>query len=83
MDSKLRGAFVPVVLSILALIVWLSFILAYALLWSGRFSLFQDFIVAIVSFLVTGLLVSLMWVIWAFKVAKWGNLSLPFPEATF
>jgi cation transporter-like permease len=56
--------FAPIVGSILAAIAWAVFILVYALFWSGRFNYFQDFIVTIVSLLVVGLLIALMWVVW-------------------
>ena len=50
--------------SIVGVIAWAVFILLYALFWSGRFSIFQDIIVTIVSLLITGLLIALMWVVW-------------------
>jgi len=70
MDPKFHRPFVPIVLSILGLVAWLLFILVYALWWSNSFSLFQNIIVTIVSLLVTGLLLGLIWVVWGFKFAK-------------
>ncbi|MDV3292893.1 MAG: hypothetical protein LYZ70_01320 [Nitrososphaerales archaeon] len=55
---------VPIVVSILAVIAWLLFILLYALYWSNGFSLFQNVIVTIVSLMITALLVGLMWTVW-------------------
>lgn len=60
----------PIVVSFLAVVVWLVFILLFALYWSTGFSLFQDVIVTIVSLLVMGVLVSLMWVVWGMRLAK-------------
>jgi hypothetical protein len=54
----------PIALSIIGVIAWLVFILLYALYWSGGYSLFQNIIVTIVSFLIAGLLIGLMWVPW-------------------
>ena len=54
----------PIVLSILGIIAWLIFILLYALYWSVGFDLFQNVIVTIVSFLVDGLLIGLVWMPW-------------------
>jgi hypothetical protein len=54
----------PIVLSILGLIVWLVFILLYALYWSNGFSIFQNIIVTIVSLAIAGLLIGLMWMPW-------------------
>ena len=62
--------FAPIVLSFLAVVAWLVFILLFALYWSTGFSLFQDVIVTIVSLLVMGLLVGLMWVVWGMRFAK-------------
>ncbi len=62
-----RGPLAPIVASILGAIAWLVFILAYTLLWSGRFSLFQNIVVTLASLLVVGLLIGLMWVVWGFR----------------
>jgi membrane associated rhomboid family serine protease len=54
----------PVYISILGIIVWLVFILFYALYWSSGFSLFQNVIVTVVSLAIAGLLIGLMWMVW-------------------
>jgi len=54
----------PIVLSIIGVVVWLVFILLYALYWSNGFSLFQNVIVTIVSLAIAGLLIGLMWLPW-------------------
>ena len=54
----------PVALSIVGVIAWLVFILIYALYWSSGFSLFQNIIVTVVSFLLAGLVIALMWMPW-------------------
>ena len=59
-----------IVLSILALAVWLVFILLYALFWSTHYSLFQNIIVTIVSLLLVGLVVALIWIVWGMRFAK-------------
>ena len=61
---KYEGSIAPIVFSILGVIVWLVFILLYALYWSKGFSLFQNVIVTIVSLAIAGLLIGLMWVVW-------------------
>jgi hypothetical protein len=60
---KYEGPVAPVVASILAVMAWAVFILLYALYWSNGFSLFQNVIVTIVSLVITGLLIGLMWVL--------------------
>jgi hypothetical protein len=69
-DWKGRMPFAPIVVSFLAVVVWLVFILLFALYWSTGFNLFQDVIVTIVSLLVMGLLVGLVWVVWGMRFAK-------------
>jgi hypothetical protein len=69
-DWKGRMPFAPIILSFLAVAVWLIFILLYALYWSTGFSWFQNIIVTIVSLLIMGLSVGLMWVVWGMKLAK-------------
>jgi len=54
----------PIVVSILAIVAWLVFILLFALYWSNGFSTFQNVIVTIVSLTITGMLIGLMWVVW-------------------
>lgn len=59
----------PIVVSILAIVVWLVFILLFALYWSNGFSTFQNVIVTIVSLVITGMLIGLMWVVWGSRRA--------------
>jgi hypothetical protein len=54
----------PIALSIVGVVAWLVFILFYALYWSAGFSLFQNIIVTVVSFLIAGLIIGLMWMPW-------------------
>ena len=66
------GLFVPIVISIVGILVWLIFILLFALFWSKDYSLFQDIVVFIVSLCMTGLLLGLMWIIWGRnKIQRW------------
>lgn len=62
-NQRYEGPVAPVAASILAVIAWAVFILLYALFWSTNFSLFQNVIVTIVSLMITGLLIGLMWVL--------------------
>jgi len=52
------------VASMVGVLVWLIFILLFALYWSEGFSLFQDIVVFIVSAGVMGLVIGIMWIIW-------------------
>ena len=63
-SGKYEGPIAPIVLSIIGVIAWLVFILLYALDWSSGYSLFQNIIVTVVSFLIAGLLIGLMWMPW-------------------
>ena len=62
--------FVPIIISFLAVAVWLVFILVYALYWSTGFSWFQNIIVTIVSLALMGLVVGMMWMVWGMRLAK-------------
>jgi hypothetical protein len=53
-----------IVASMVGLLVWLVFILLFALYWSESFNLFQNIVVFVVSLCITGLLIGLMWIIW-------------------
>jgi hypothetical protein len=59
-----EGPIAPIALSIVGVIGWLVFILFYALDWSSGYSLFQNIIVTIVSLLIAGLIIGLMWMPW-------------------
>ncbi len=61
--DKYEGPVLPVVLSIVSVLVWAIFILFYALYWSTGMDLFQNFIVTVVSLIITGLVIFLMWVL--------------------
>ena len=69
-DWKDRMPFTPIILSFLAIAIWLVFILIFALYWSIGFSWFQNIIVTIVSLLLVGLVLGLMWVIWGMRFAR-------------
>lgn len=64
---RYESSIAPVVASILGILAWAVFILLYALFWSNGFSLFQNVIVTIVSLIIAGLLIGLMWVVWGSK----------------
>ena len=59
-----------VVLTLLAVIAWLVFILIYALDWSNNYSLFQNIVVVIVTLGSTGVVIGLGWVIWGSRHVK-------------
>ena len=63
--------FLPIVVSIVAALVWLVFILFYALFWSGSYGLFQDFVVFFATLFVLVLAVGLMWLIWSRNQWHW------------
>jgi hypothetical protein len=50
--------------TVLGLVAWLIFILLYALDWSRGYNIFQDLIVTVVSFLITGLAIGMIWLAW-------------------
>jgi hypothetical protein len=63
-----------IVASMVGFLVWLVFILLFALYWSESLSLFQNIVVFIVSLCITGLLIGLMWIIWGRdKIQMWSQ----------
>jgi hypothetical protein len=64
MDWEHAKPTTPIILSIVIAIVWLVFILFYALFWSNSFSLFQNIVVTIVSLAIAALVIGLTWVVW-------------------
>ncbi len=64
MEGEKSGPFGLVIASMVGFLVWLVFILVFALYWSEAFNLFQNITVFIVSLCITGLLIGMMWIIW-------------------
>ncbi|HYB07460.1 MAG TPA: hypothetical protein VEB87_04815 [Nitrososphaerales archaeon] len=62
----LRG----IVLTMVAIIAWLVFILLYALFWSNGFTLFQNVVVTVVTLVITAMVIGLGWVVWGFRHVK-------------
>jgi len=61
-----------IILTMVAVIAWLVFILFYALFWSGNYNLFQNIVVTVVTLGITGVVIALGWVIWGFRhVRRW------------
>jgi hypothetical protein len=47
---------------------WLIFILIHAAFWSEGFSLFQNLVIGVVTFVIALGIASLVWVVWAFRM---------------
>ena len=60
--------------SMVGVLIWLIFILLYALYWSEGFSLFQNIIVFIVSACIMGLAIGMIWLVWGRnKMQNWSQ----------
>jgi len=79
MSEKHLSPIIPIAISILAFIGWCIFILWYTLFWSSSFTLFQNIVIGLISLLIVGGFLGLMWVIWGFKTAGW---RMPRPDST-
>lgn len=53
-----------VVVSLLSIIIWAVMVMVYTLVWSRGYNLFQNLVVVLVSLVLTGLVVGLMWILW-------------------
>jgi chromate transport protein ChrA len=56
-----------IIATFLAVIAWLVFILLFALYWSSSYSAFQDAIVTIVTLVIMGLFIGLVWTVWGMR----------------
>jgi hypothetical protein len=72
-EEKLKPPLVPIVVSILALIVWVIFLLWFIVSLSPDFDLFQNIVISLGSLLLVGLVVGLMWVVWGFTAGGWSS----------
>lgn len=69
-EKKFGPPFGAIIGTILGVVIWLIFILLYALFWSKGYDLFQNVVVTIVSFLIAGLLIGVMWIAWLRRTGK-------------
>jgi hypothetical protein len=69
-DWKEHMPVAPMIVTFLAIAIWLVFILFYALFWSTGFNWFQNIIVTIVSIVLVGLVVGGTWMVWGMKYAR-------------
>ncbi len=65
--TRYEGPVAPVAASIVLMIGWAVFILLYAIYLSTEMTIFQNLIVTLVSLLIAGLLVGLIWVVYGPK----------------
>lgn len=63
--------FAPIIATMVGVLVWLIFILLFALEWSKSFSLFQNIVVFIVSLAITALVIGMMWMVWGRNRWDW------------
>jgi hypothetical protein len=69
MAEKEKTPFIPIIVSILAAIIWAAFMLLHILVWSFNFGWLQNLAIILLSLVVMGGLVGIMWVYWVFKRA--------------
>jgi predicted membrane channel-forming protein YqfA (hemolysin III family) len=67
MSEKEAKPLVPLVITFLIVFGWLIFILLHALFWSTDFTFFQNMIITVVSLLMAGLFIGLIWVVWGMR----------------
>jgi hypothetical protein len=69
MTTKEESPFIPIVVTLVAAICWAIFMLLHILFWSSNFSLFQNIVIILLSIVVVGGVIGLMWVFWVFRRA--------------
>jgi cobalamin synthase len=65
--TERKDIFAPIVATLVAGICWAIFMLLHILFWSSSFDLFQNIVIIIVSVVITGCIIGLMWVFWIFR----------------
>jgi amino acid transporter len=63
--------FAQIIVSIVGALVWLMFILFFALFWSKGYNPFQDIVVFVATLFITALIIGLMWLIWGRNQWRW------------
>ena len=69
MTGKEETPFVPIVISIIAGVVWAAFMLLHILFWSSTYYWLQNLAIIVLSLVIMGGIIGLMWVYWIFKRA--------------
>jgi hypothetical protein len=69
MTKREASPFIPIVVSIVVGICWAIFMLLHVVFWSADFDLFQNIVIILLSLVVVGGAVGLMWVFWVFRRA--------------
>jgi hypothetical protein len=64
-----KNPFVPIVVSIVAAIIWSAFMLLHILFWSSGYDWLQNLAIIVLSLILMGCIIGLMWVYWVFKRA--------------
>ena len=67
MTHEENTPFIPIVVTILAVIFWAAFMLTHVLFWSSGFDWLQNLAIMVLSLVVMGGIIGLMWVYWVFK----------------
>jgi len=67
MTRKEANPFIPIVITIIAGIGWVIFMLLHVVYWSPDFTFFQNIVIALLSLVLVGGFIGLMWVVWAFR----------------
>lgn len=70
--STMSGMRWRVAVSILVGVGWISFVLLYAALWSGPYSLLQSVVIILVSFILLAGIMGAMWASWGMRFARMG-----------
>jgi len=69
MPNKEEMPFIPTVVSLIVVIGWALFALLHVLFWSGDFNLFQNIVILILSLVIVGCGLGILWMYWIFRRA--------------
>jgi hypothetical protein len=69
MPMKDEMPFIPIVISLIVIIGWAFFMLMHVLFWSGNFNLFQNIVILLLSMIMVGCGLGILWMYWLFRRA--------------
>lgn len=64
MSKKEEMPFIPIVVSLIVIIGWAFFMLLHVLFWSEDYNLFQNIVILILSLIIVGCGLGILWMYW-------------------
>ena len=79
MPKKEDIPFIPTVVTLIVIMAWAFFMLLHALFWSRDYNLFQNIVTLILSLIIVGCGLGIVWMYWVVRLAPKNAESQPAP----